>query len=207
MYILCLAFDFSPFTIDHSQKIKFMITALDKNTALILIDLQKGIVTYPLAHPIETILTNSAKLIAAFRKAGLPIVIVNVKPGGKWVQTRKDSQRPQTTPPADFYDITPEIKTEPTDIFITKQTWSAFHETALDEELKKRNITGIVIGGVSTSIGVEGTARAASERGYNIAFAQDAMTDMVIEAHERSIKYIFPRMGEVDNTNAIIEKL
>jgi nicotinamidase-related amidase len=64
-----------------------------------------------------------------------------------------------------------------------------------------------VMAGISTSIGVEGTARQASERGYNITFASDAMTDMVAEAHERSIKYIFPRMGEVDITEKIIEKL
>ncbi len=77
----------------------------------------------------------------------------------------------------------------------------------MDEELKKRNITGIVIGGVSTSIGVEGTARQASERGYNITFAKDAMMDMFIDAHENSLKYIFPRMGEIDTTDKIIEKL
>ena len=64
-----------------------------------------------------------------------------------------------------------------------------------------------MIAGISTSIGVEGTARGASERGYNIAFAKDAMTDMFAEAHERSLKYIFPRIGEIDDTDKIIEKL
>jgi len=48
----------------------------------------------------------------------------------------------------------------------------------LNDELKKRNVTGIVIAGISTSIGVEGTARAASILGYNISFATDAMTDL-----------------------------
>ena len=45
-------------------------------------------------------------------------------------------------------------------------------------ELQKRNITQIVLGGIATSIGVEGTARQANEFGYNIAFASDAMSDM-----------------------------
>ena len=186
-----------------------MITSLDKNTALILIDLQKGIVGFPLAHPIADILGNSAKLVAAFRNAGLPIVIVNVNPGGAaWTKSRKDpAPAPNAVFKEDWLEITPEIKTEADDIFITKHTWGAFFETALDDELKKRGVTGIVIGGVSTSIGVEGTARQASERGYNVTFATDAMTDMVAGAHENSQKVIFPRMGETGTTEDIIAKL
>jgi nicotinamidase-related amidase len=184
-----------------------MVTSLDKNTALVLIDLQKGIVQYPVAHPITGILANAAKLVVAFRKANLPIVVVNVNPAGKWTTTRKDAKQHAFTPDADWLEITPEIKTEPNDIFITKSTWSAFFETAIDEELKKRNVTGIVLAGVSTSIGVEGTARDASRNAYNITFASDAMTDMIAEAHQHSISRIFPRMGEVDTTDKIIEVL
>ena len=187
-----------------------MVTALDKHTALVLIDLQNLVVKLPLAHPVNEILSNSAKLVEAFRKAGQPIVLVNVNPGGaKWTASRKDAkqQGPQQVPPADWLDITPEIKTEPTDIFITKHTWGAFFETALHDELQKRSVTGIVLGGIATSIGVEGTARQASERAYNITFAQDAMTDMFADAHANSLKYIFPRIGEVDDTDKIIEML
>jgi nicotinamidase-related amidase len=185
-----------------------MITELDKNTALILIDLQKGIVSYPVVHPIEIILANSAKLVDAFHHAGLPVVIVNVNPAGaKWTTSRKEPSPSRPAPAADWLEIVPEIKTEPGDIFITKHTWGAFFETALDEELKKRNVTGIVIGGVSTSIGVEGTARQASELGYNVTFAMDAMTDMIADAHKHSFKNIFPRMGEVGNTQDVLNLL
>lgn len=185
-----------------------MVTSLDKNTALVLIDLQKGIVNYPVVHPMKDILANSAKLVAAFRKANLPIVIVNVNPGkATWTNARKDAKPSAHTPQADWLEIAPEIKTQPGDIFITKHTWGAFFETALHDELQQRRVTGIVIAGVSTSIGVEGTARQASERGYNITFAKDAMTDMVADAHENSIKNIFPRMGETDVTDKIIETL
>ena len=184
-----------------------MVTAIDKNTALILIDLQNGIAGLPLATPAGNVIANAAK--SAFRDAGMPIAIVNVNPAGnKNPQTRKDA-----TPPAggafseDWFKIVPEILTRTDDIFITKHTWSAFYDTALDVELKKRNITGIILAGISTSIGVEGTARGAFERGYNIAFAKDAMTDMFAEAHEHSLKYIFPRIGEIDDTDKILEKM
>ena len=71
--------------------------------------------------------------------------------------------------------------------------------------MQQAGVTGIVLSGISTSIGVEATARAASERAYNITFAMDAMTDMFAEAHEHSLKYIFPRIGETGNTQQVIE--
>jgi len=191
------------------KTLKNMITSLDKNTALVLIDLQNGIVGLPLVHPVSEILANAARLVEGFRKAGQPIVIVHVNPSGaKWTTARKDpSSAPAPAFKEDWLEITAEIKTEPTDIFITKHTWGAFFETALQDELAKRDVTGIVIAGISTSIGVEGTARQASERGYNITFAIDAMTDMVASAHENSLKTIFPRMGETGTTSDVIAKL
>ncbi len=72
-----------------------MITELDKNTALILIDLQNAIVKQPLAHPIDKVLSNVNLLISAFRKKGLPIVAVNVNPNGAaWTKTRKETKSP-----------------------------------------------------------------------------------------------------------------
>ncbi|WP_338876696.1 isochorismatase family protein [Spirosoma sp. SC4-14] len=186
-----------------------MITALDPQTALVLIDLQKGALSYPLLIPASTLLGNTAKLVSAFRNANLPVVIVTIDPlGGPTHNIRRDTPlRPRSSYTPESLELTSEIKPEANDILITKHTWSAFYETGLDEELKQRGITGIVLAGVSTSIGVESTARAASERGYNIAFAQDAITDVVASAHEHSLKLIFPRIGEVGDTDAIIAAL
>jgi nicotinamidase-related amidase len=190
-----------------------MITALDKKTALVIIDLQKGILGRETAHPSSGVIANSALLVEAFRKAGLPIVPVNVNPSGaKWLQARVDQPgMPKNAGPmnipAEFFEIIPDIHTHEGDIFITKKTWSAFFETPMHEELQKHGVTGIVLCGIATSIGVEGTARSASELGYNISFATDAMTDMLMEAHENSIKNIFPRMGEVGTTADIIKEL
>ena len=184
-----------------------MITALDKKTALVIIDLQNGIVKLPLARSVSEIISNNLLLIDAFRKAGLPIVIVNVNPSdAAWTKSRKDAKQPAGNAyQSAFFEIIPEIKIQPEDILITKHTWSAFYETSLHERLQQAGVTGIVLSGISTSIGVEATARAASERAYNITFAMDAMTDMFAEAHEHSLKYIFPRIGETGNTQQVIE--
>lgn len=193
-----------------------MVTVIDSNTALVLIDLQKGIVGSPLAFPVEPVLENSAKLISAFREAHLPVVIVNVNvAGATWTKVRIQNTTPASTQTPEeaaawlknFMEITPEITTQEQDIFITKRTWNAFYGTPLHEELQKRNITGIVLAGISTSIGVEGTARNATEFGYNISFAEDALNDSNAAAHAHSLSHIFPRIGEIDTTDAIIKKL
>lgn len=196
-----------------------MITAIDKNTALVLIDLQKGITGRETAHPLQDVLKQAALLVDAFRRATLPVVIVTVNPmGAAWTQARVEkppfsrNKLAQTAakavmPMVGFTDVVPEIKTQSGDIFITKKTWNAFYNTSLHDELQKRQITGIVLAGVSTGIGVEGTARAASELGYNISFATDAMTDTSQEAHQHSITHIFPRIGETGTVRDIIDKL
>jgi len=189
-----------------------MITAIDQNTALVLIDLQKGIsnmgrITAP--HSVGTVLQNAARLVDAFHAASQPVVIVNVVPLAGAAKLRAEKSFGAMTPPPGFADIATEIqtKTRPGDIFVTKHTWGAFHDTPLHAELQKRNVTQIVLGGISTSIGVEGTARGAFERGYNIAFATDAMTDSDAAAHKHSVQAIFPRIGELGSTADILAKL
>ncbi len=185
-----------------------MITAIDKNTALVLIDLQKGIANTETApHSVKDVLANAAKLVTAFRKANLPIVIVHVNPiGAAWLHARVDAPNPMAKGqlPPHFDEIVSEIETRDEDIRILKRSWNAFFHTSLHDELQAKKITQIVLAGISTSIGVEGTARDASPLGYNIAFATDAMTDRLAAAHEHSIKNIFPRIGELGTTDEII---
>lgn len=187
-----------------------MVTALDERTALVIIDLQKGLQGYPTVNPMADVVAQNTKLVAAFHKAGLPVVAVNVDPlQFKNHHTRKDARQQGGGGqlPADFMEIMPALGILSTDDIVTKHTWGAFHETNLHELLQSKGVTGIVLSGVATSIGVEGTARQAQDHGYNLTFASDAMTDMVASAQENSLQAIFPRMGEVDATDAIIAKL
>lgn len=186
-----------------------MITTIDKQTALVLIDLQKGIAKMNNAQAVKKVLLKASMLVDVFRAANLPVVVVHVNPlGAPWTKTRVEvSNLPQNRvmktiakmamPILGFTDILSGIEIKPEDILIEKKSWNAFFQTSLDKELKKRKVTQLVLVGFSTSIGVEGTGRAASELGYNLIFATDAMTDKVLEAHENSIRNIFPRIGEL----------
>ena len=103
-----------------------------------------------------------------------------------------------------FFTIVPELGARPDDVYITKKTWNAFYDTPLEVELRRLGVTQIVLCGIATSIGVEGTARAAYERGFNVAFVEDAITDLVATAHENSLTSIFPRLGEIGSTESVI---
>jgi nicotinamidase-related amidase len=180
------------------------ISTLDAHSALIVIDLQKGIVGYPTVHPIGEVIHNASKLIEAFRRHALPIVLVNVTGGAPG---RTEQARPTAERPADWADLIPELKQQPTDHVVTKRTWGAFSHTDLEAYLKGRGVTQVVLLGVATSIGVESTARQAHECGFHVTLAIDAMTDLNPDTHANSVERIFPRLGETGTAREIIDAL
>ena len=177
---------------------------LDPVTALVVIDLQKGLLGYPTVHPIEGVLAQASALAQAFRRRGLPVVLVNVTGGAPG---RTEKPRPGGPFATDFAAFAPELDQQPADHVETKQTWGAFTGTGLEAFLVSSGATQIVLCGVATSIGVESTARHAYELGFNVTLALDAMTDVNPAAHANSVAQIFPRLGETATTTEIIALL
>jgi len=156
-----------------------MIELDSQSTALVLIDLQNGILGRPLApNSAQDLVARGKALAEKFRAAGAPVVLVNVKPplAGPERQVDEPTALPQVLP-AGFADIAPCLA-EPGDLLITKSTWGAFFRTDLDAELRKRAVSTIVLGGVATHIGVDTTARQAWELGYELVIARDVTTSM-----------------------------
>lgn len=180
------------------------LTTLDPNTALIIVDLQKGIVGLPAVHPIDGVIERARALADAFRERGLPVVLVNVIGGAPG---RTEQPRPTGSRPDGWTDLIPELNQQPGDIAVTKRTWGAFASTDLEAQLKARGVTQVVIVGVATGTGVEATARQAYEAGFNVTLAIDAMTDMRADAHDYSIRNVFPRLGETGTCQEIIDLL
>jgi nicotinamidase-related amidase len=177
------------------------VTTLDPRTALIVIDLQKGLLALPTVHPLSDVLNCVSGLCSAFRRHGLPVVLVNV--------TGTPTGRTETTIsvkdlPTDWADLASELNAQTEDLLVSKNTWGAFTDTDLYSRLKKLGITQVVLAGISTSIGVESTARQAHELGFNVTLALDAMTDTNQEAHDNSVARIFPRLGESASAKEII---
>jgi nicotinamidase-related amidase len=180
------------------------LTALDPTSALIVIDLQKGILSYASAPVIGEVVERAGALAEAFRRHGLPVVLVNVTGGAPG---RVEQSRSRGAMPADWAELVPALNEQPSDHTVTKRTWGAFTNTGLEAHLKALGVTQVVVAGVSTSAGVESTARQAHECGFNVTLAVDAMTDTSPEAHENSVKRIFPRLGETGTAQEIIDLL
>ncbi|MFJ5546337.1 isochorismatase family protein [Streptomyces sp. NPDC093225] len=156
-------------------------------SALILIDLMPRIVALPLApHSGDEVLARCRALAASFRAGGRPVVLVRV-------------ERPNVAeqpPGSGFADDL----VQDGDIVVVKRTVGAFYGTDLDEQLRKRGVDTVVVAGLVTTMGVESTARAASDHGYELEFVADAMSGLAADEHEFTVERSFPRFGAVRNT-------
>lgn len=180
------------------------VTTVDPRSALIVIDLQQGHAGVELAHPLDAVVARSAKLAKAFRDRGLPVVLVSVagSPPG-----RTDAGAAGRPLPAGFADLLPELDPQPGDIRLTKYARSAFTGTGLAETLRGLGTTQVIVTGVSTSGGVESTARDAHEQGFNVTLPVDAMTDTQPARHEHSVSQVFPRIAETGTTSDVLAAL
>lgn len=184
-----------------------------QSTALVLIDLQRGILPFAQGpHSPEQVLGASAKLAKRFRALGAPVVLVRVGWSPDYADApRQPVDRPAPMPPGglppQWWEQPAELDVAATDIQITKRQWGAFYGTELDLQLRRRGISTIVLGGISTHVGVESTARAAWEHGYALVLAEDAMSSTDAALHRSSVENVFPRLGRVRSTDTILGAL
>jgi nicotinamidase-related amidase len=182
-------------------------------TALVVIDLQRGIASMPAEPRSPTeVVARAAQMATALRAAGGTVVLVRVarSPDGR------DGLKPITDAPVqtgdrsvppDWSEIVPELKPEITDIVITKRQWGAFYGTELDLQLRRRGVDTIILCGISTNVGVESTARDAYERGYEQIFVEDAMAARDVEDHRHTVRTVFPRIGRIRSTEDVLAAL
>ncbi len=182
-------------------------------TALVVIDLQKGISAMGSSlapYDASTVIKNAAMLADAFRKNRMLVFLVHVVASEKErlnVIADEQGWSGRGPMPRDFADIVAELGPKDSDIVITKKQWGAFYGTDLELRLRRMGIKTIVLCGISTTHGVESTARFAYEYGFQQIFAEDAMTAMTNEMHNATINNVFKRIGRVRKTAEIIESL
>jgi len=185
------------------------------STALVLIDLQKGILSQPLVpHDAGTVTQNSVALAKRFLAIKAPVVAVNVAFSADYGDTPpKDVDSPMQLPPggmpAGWAELIPEIDSLPGILRVTKRQWGAFFGTELDVQLRRRGISTIVLSGVSTPIGVEQTAREAWQLNYAVVLVEDASAAGGGDAqiHEHSITKILPRISRIRSTADVLAAL
>ncbi|MFE5401555.1 isochorismatase family protein [Streptomyces sp. NPDC056580] len=155
-----------------------------RRTALVLVDLMDRVVALPLEPRKGTeVLTTAEELAAAFRAAGATVVLIRV-------------ERPAVAEQPPGSALVAGLRRDG-DLEVVKRTVGGFQGTDLDERLRERGVRTLVFGGIATNLGVESTARAAADLGYELVFVEDAMAALTAPEHEASVRLDFPRLGTV----------
>jgi nicotinamidase-related amidase len=186
------------------------LTLDSKTTALVLIDLQNGIMGMPVQpHSSDAVIKASSTMADAFRKKHAKVVYVRVDMNNLTPMIVDRSRRDPNAPPfpAIASELVPTAGFQDGDLLITKRHWSAFGQTELEDTLKKLGVTTIVLGGVATNIGVESTARHAVAVGFQVVIAEDACSTFEADAHTFAMEKIFPMMGRVRTSQEIVDAL
>jgi nicotinamidase-related amidase len=193
----------------YSPGRNFLVTSiqLDAAVALIAVDLQHVTVSMPSASDMSSVVMKATQLAAAFRKHGRLVVLtqadLNDPPTGRTAVS--DGHRP--TASAAELELIPELDRAAGDVVISKRGWSAFAGTGLDDLLRERQITQVVLVGLATNYGIESTARHAYDLGYNVIIVSDAINNPNVEGHEHAMTRVLPALAQVIPTDAVIALL
>ncbi|WP_336220863.1 hydrolase [Citrobacter amalonaticus] len=182
-----------------------------KTTALVVIDLQEGILPFAGGpHSANDVVARAARLAKAFRAKGAPVVMVRVGWSEDYADALKqpvDAPTPATALPENWWSYPQALGKTDSDLDVTKRQWGAFYGTDLELQLRRRGIDTIVLCGISTNIGVESTARNAWELGFGLVIAEDACSAASSEQHQNSLTHIFPRIARVRSVDEIVDAL
>lgn len=183
------------------------LTTIDPASALIVIDLQRGITGRGDLAPYSAgeVVARCRGLVDGFRAAGSPVVFVTVSgvPAGRTdVQPGGGST---SGFPAGWDELIDEFYPAPDDLRVVKYSRSAFANTDLADALRERGITQVVVTGIATASGVESTARDAHEAGFHVTVPTDAITDSDPDAHAHSVSKVFPKIAETGSTAELLE--
>lgn len=139
---------------------------MSKNTALVIIDVQAGIIEGFRAYRGREVLEQINKLLAKARASNMPVI---------YVQHDGEAGHPLEAG-TEEWQIHPEIKPHEEDLIIRKRASDSFFETTLQDELESRGIKHLIVAGCMTEYCVDTTSRRSVSMGYDVTLVSDAHT-------------------------------
>jgi nicotinamidase-related amidase len=174
---------------------------LSPNAALLVVDLQPLTLGNARTISADDLVPRIAALVDAFRASGRPVVFA-LSTGTPAGATQFGAGG--RVWPAELATTLPALAPRADELVVSRPGWSAFSGTELDAHLTSLGVEQLVIAGIATTFGVESSARDAYDRGYHVVIAQDAVSDPDPEGHARSIERVFPMLGTLEPTAALI---
>jgi nicotinamidase-related amidase len=137
---------------------------MSKETALVIIDVQKGLIEE--AYQRDEILSRIGTLLARARASRTPVIYVQ----------HDEAKGQQLEVGTDAWQIHPAIAPRPDEPVVNKRASDAFYDTTLKQELDKRGIRHLIVVGGQTEYCVDTTVRRATTCGYDVTLVGDAHT-------------------------------
>ncbi|MDA1359685.1 isochorismatase family protein [Glycomyces luteolus] len=161
------------------------VTVLDpQQIAVVIVDLMPRLLQLEMQPRSGAEVLEAALALAdGARKAGAPVVAIRV-------------ERPNVEEQPPGSELTEELAMV-ADAVVVKRSIGGFYGTDLDAVLKQFGAQTLVMAGIMTNLGVESTARAASDHGFDLVFVEDAMSALSGAEHEAAINLDLPRFGTV----------
>ena len=188
-----------------------------KRTALLLWDMEYAIA--PNAFNYKEIVPKQKELAALARQVGVPVFYsvqtpfdVAKEEAGVWVRVRM--KRAKATDPSGLLrqkddprgrEIVEELKPQPQDLVFQKRRPDGFVGTDFDMMLRSKGIATVLIGGVATEGGVEGTARTGRNLGYDMIVLKDCVGSRSKEMHEMALKLMEQSYFDVSTSVEVAE--
>ncbi|HEX3806755.1 MAG TPA: cysteine hydrolase family protein [Gaiellaceae bacterium] len=131
------------------------------NTALIVIDVQNGVVGG--AHERDAVVANVGSLVDKARQEDIPVV---------WVRHTSEGLQPGS----DDWQIVPELAPDDAEPLVEKRYADSFEETDLESVLSGLGVGRLVVAGAQTDECIRSTLHGAIVRGYDATLVRDAHT-------------------------------
>jgi len=173
------------------------------DTALVLIDMQTdfleptgriGVHYANTDTPIRSGMEGCRRLLVACRAAGMTIAHSRSHRYGSTVRDELVGTSDEG------YELHPTLRAQPGEIVVDKWTYGAFASTPLEEELRARGVTRILLCGVLTNVCVFATASQAVDRFFRVCLVEDACAAFRQDWHDAAIKLISePQLGKGHN--------
>jgi nicotinamidase-related amidase len=139
-----------------------MTTLADRpNTALVVIDVQNGVVADAVAR--DTVISNINTLLNKARAEGVPVV---------WVQ-HNDDELAKGSPE---WEYVPELTRDDSEPLVHKTYGDSFEDTDLEQVLARAGVGRLVVTGAQTDACIRSTIHGGLVRGYDVTLVEDAHT-------------------------------
>ncbi|MDP4083706.1 MAG: isochorismatase family cysteine hydrolase [Bacillota bacterium] len=185
---------------------------MENKTALLVMDLQNGIVSR--LGDNDQLLLPFQKAVEAARQHNIPVIFVRVAFSEGYPEINPQNRAfsaLKSVGGMTVSDISTQIhelvKPEPNEPVVTKYRVSAFAGSNLEVILKAKQIDTLILSGISTSGVVLSTLREAADKDYTIKVLSDACLDTDQEVHRVLTEKVFPRQAEVLTVDSWMESL